>query len=672
MAKILKNIFSGTDEVQQTFTINAWHVSQSVDAFTGADGYDITLSGSLVLTGSISQDLTPSANGVASSVLVRDNATGQYLITGSYGSGGGTPGSQGPQGPQGPDGADSTVAGPQGPQGPAGAGGGGNSSGSLFDNIPVNELINDTWTFDAINRKILPNTTDIFSPSTTQIIIAASSSTSNYYYTELSASKTGDGLIISDNVSKMRYTINSFEVLDNTFENFSTSSLNVYYNPSLVQSGVFPNIVDLPDIEKVLVITGSTGGNVYTVLHYSSSNPSDPAELVNSQYDNQLMFGFTTHISGGYFASGQSGGGKMRLRGSDGDVVDDFFNTIAWVNPMALGFSGSGEDLLFSARFNQTPTGTAHITTIDTASNPPQFGTNVSQWNGYSGMTYKNPSSNIALRASLDALWDESTKNFYHLLWSGDRSYPTMSIAEVTSSLSSPSTDAPFKTYWGQFSDPGHGSAGDPWQGKTMAGSLNSKLWIYNRGDEGRSHTSSIIEFDYSSGAASGVYSEVISLSQTSGGDLTWGYPNGSVDFYAWAYGGLMYSPSNNVLIAGAYNETDDKSVTYVYDAGTYALLQTIDDVMLTCASTMTETGTIVTYDLDGYVKVLTPSSGDSEKFVYNVSYYNNDPSINIDATSGDVIYTKLQLKDPITTSPDGSKFRLTVANNGTLGTTEI
>tara|TARA_R110002167_G_scaffold68314_2_gene192922 strand:- start:27 stop:1688 length:1662 start_codon:yes stop_codon:yes gene_type:complete len=120
MAKILKNIFSGTDEVQQTFTINAWHVSQSVDAFTGADGYDITLSGSLVLTGSISQDLTPSANGVASSVLVRDNATGQYLITGSYGSGGGTPGSQGPQGPQGPDGADSNVAGPQGPQGPDG------------------------------------------------------------------------------------------------------------------------------------------------------------------------------------------------------------------------------------------------------------------------------------------------------------------------------------------------------------------------------------------------------------------------------------------------------------------------------------------------------------------------------------------------------------------------
>jgi hypothetical protein len=575
----------------------------------------------------------------------------------------------GPQGPQGPQGVGvqgpQGPAGPTGPTGPSGAGGGGNSSGSLFDNIPINELINDTWTFDTTNRKILPNTSGRFTPLTNQITIAASSSTNNYYYTELSASKAGDGLIISDNVDKMRYNINSFEVLNNTFENFSTSSLDPYYPPSQLQSGVFPSMVDLPDISKVLVITGSNSSTAYTVVHYSSSNPIDPAEVVNSNYGLGI-FGFTTHISGGYFAAGSSGGGSMKLRNSLGTSVDDFYASATWVNPMALGFSGSGEYLLFSSRFNQTPTGTAFITIIDTASNPAQFGNDhVSAWNGYNGMTY-GP-NNYAIRNGLDAIWDESTKCFYHLLWSGDRTQASMSIAEVTSSLSSPYADAPFKTSDGLFSDPGHGSTGDPWQGKTMAGPSNGKLWVYNRGDEGRSYTSSIIEFDYSSGVSSGVYSEVISLSQTSGGDTTWGYPNGSIDFYVWAYGGLMYSPSNNVLIAGAYNETTDVSVTYVYDADSYTLLQTINDVMLTNASTMTETGTIITYDLDGYVKVLTPSSGDSEKFVYSVSYYNNDPAINIDASSGDTIYTKLQLKDPIATSPNGSKFRLTIGNDGAV-----
>ena len=34
-------------------TIEASHVTQSIDAFTGVDAYDITLSGSLVVTGSI-------------------------------------------------------------------------------------------------------------------------------------------------------------------------------------------------------------------------------------------------------------------------------------------------------------------------------------------------------------------------------------------------------------------------------------------------------------------------------------------------------------------------------------------------------------------------------------------------------------------------------------------
>lgn len=52
MAKVLQNIFtSGSDEIAQTYTVESWHVSQSVEAFTGADDYDITISGSLDVTG---------------------------------------------------------------------------------------------------------------------------------------------------------------------------------------------------------------------------------------------------------------------------------------------------------------------------------------------------------------------------------------------------------------------------------------------------------------------------------------------------------------------------------------------------------------------------------------------------------------------------------------------
>jgi len=90
MAKQLKRIFTpSVDQVDQTYTINAWHVSQSVDALTGIDDYDITISGSFTVTGSIFHAEIQDASGVASSVLVRDNNTGEYYYTGSYNTGGG-------------------------------------------------------------------------------------------------------------------------------------------------------------------------------------------------------------------------------------------------------------------------------------------------------------------------------------------------------------------------------------------------------------------------------------------------------------------------------------------------------------------------------------------------------------------------------------------------------
>ena len=59
MANVLKNIFSaGVDQISQTYTIESWHVSQSVDAFTGISAYDISLSGSMNITGTLTNGAT--------------------------------------------------------------------------------------------------------------------------------------------------------------------------------------------------------------------------------------------------------------------------------------------------------------------------------------------------------------------------------------------------------------------------------------------------------------------------------------------------------------------------------------------------------------------------------------------------------------------------------------
>ena len=82
MAKILKKVFDPTvDEVVQNFTIQSWHVSQSVDAFTGADAYNITLSGSLVVTGSVA--INGLTNPIQNSVLTYDVNTGLIYYTAS-------------------------------------------------------------------------------------------------------------------------------------------------------------------------------------------------------------------------------------------------------------------------------------------------------------------------------------------------------------------------------------------------------------------------------------------------------------------------------------------------------------------------------------------------------------------------------------------------------------
>lgn len=81
--------------IQNSQTIQAWHVTQSIDALTAAEAYDITISGSLTLTGSVSSlngftgDLVGTASWAsnatsatnASSASIANSATTALLAT---------------------------------------------------------------------------------------------------------------------------------------------------------------------------------------------------------------------------------------------------------------------------------------------------------------------------------------------------------------------------------------------------------------------------------------------------------------------------------------------------------------------------------------------------------------------------------------------------------------
>ena len=66
-------------------TIQTFHVTQSVDALTGTAAYDIKISGSLNLTGSVASlnGFTGSLNGNASSATSATAVTGYYVPSGS-------------------------------------------------------------------------------------------------------------------------------------------------------------------------------------------------------------------------------------------------------------------------------------------------------------------------------------------------------------------------------------------------------------------------------------------------------------------------------------------------------------------------------------------------------------------------------------------------------------
>jgi hypothetical protein len=79
MAKTLKKVFiPNIDQVSQSFTVESWHVSQSIDAFTGASDYDITISGSLTVIGPTVGSFTGSLQGTSS--WANNAITASYVL----------------------------------------------------------------------------------------------------------------------------------------------------------------------------------------------------------------------------------------------------------------------------------------------------------------------------------------------------------------------------------------------------------------------------------------------------------------------------------------------------------------------------------------------------------------------------------------------------------------
>jgi len=96
MAKKLK--YDGSAELNNIspgLTIRADHVTQSVDAFTGIEDYDITISGSLNIDGPTALTGSLSVTGIqqgGTNVLTWDSSTKSLHYTSSFGGGDGTNG----------------------------------------------------------------------------------------------------------------------------------------------------------------------------------------------------------------------------------------------------------------------------------------------------------------------------------------------------------------------------------------------------------------------------------------------------------------------------------------------------------------------------------------------------------------------------------------------------
>ena len=69
--------------IQDNNTIRVWHITQSVDAFTGTKAYNITLSGSLTVVGDLNLNTNPTGTLIGNASFSPTSSFSQYSVTSS-------------------------------------------------------------------------------------------------------------------------------------------------------------------------------------------------------------------------------------------------------------------------------------------------------------------------------------------------------------------------------------------------------------------------------------------------------------------------------------------------------------------------------------------------------------------------------------------------------------
>jgi hypothetical protein len=72
--------------IQDNNTIRVWHITQSVDAFTGTKAYDITLSGSLTVVGDLNLNTNPTGTLIGNAAYSPTSSYSTYSVTSSIAS----------------------------------------------------------------------------------------------------------------------------------------------------------------------------------------------------------------------------------------------------------------------------------------------------------------------------------------------------------------------------------------------------------------------------------------------------------------------------------------------------------------------------------------------------------------------------------------------------------
>jgi hypothetical protein len=72
--------------IQDNNTIRVWHITQSVDAFTGTKAYNITLSGSLTVVGDLNLNTNPTGTLIGNAAYSPTSSYSTYSVTSSFAS----------------------------------------------------------------------------------------------------------------------------------------------------------------------------------------------------------------------------------------------------------------------------------------------------------------------------------------------------------------------------------------------------------------------------------------------------------------------------------------------------------------------------------------------------------------------------------------------------------